>query len=349
MQKKIQIFDSWQPAREAVASLQQYGIKPEEKNYAVWFAYHAASHQNLKADLDGLIAKGKHIDEHVCISLYERYIEREALSEKIIIAGTTVADEIRDIMQDIEVVEEKTRQFGVQLAHAKSELETADNQPDKIRSIVSDLTDATEDMEDSSKSLESRLAQSRAEIEALRNELELVRTEAATDALTGVSNRKTFDNFMALQTEKFKKTRKPFSVVLADIDFFKRINDTWGHQTGDQVICFVAGVMQREMPKDGLVARIGGEEFALVAPDMDAHKARQIAEKIRKTVEAKKLIRRSSKEDLGQITISLGVSEYQSNENHSEIVGRADKALYHSKNKGRNRTTVFEDTKGLAA
>lgn len=348
MKNQSKVFDSWQPARSAVEAMQKYGIKPEEKNYAVWLAYYTESNANLKLDLDNLIKKDKHIDEHACYSLYERYIEREALSEKIINAGSSVANEIRDIMNDIETVEEKTRNFGIQLAAARVELDSAE-QPSQIKSIVGNLSVATEDMEDNSKALEVRLVQSRNEIEALRMELEQVRTEAATDALTGVANRKTFEVFMHDQTEKAKKTRKPLSIILADIDHFKRVNDTWGHQTGDQVICFVAGVMQREMPRNALVARIGGEEFALIAPDLDARKAKALAEKIRNTVANKKLIRRSSKEDLGQIAVSLGVAEYNSSEKQSDLVARADKALYHSKNHGRNQTTLFDDVKSLAA
>lgn len=328
-------FDSWENARNAVKSLENYGIKPEANYFAVWLAYHNQTNPALCEDINHLIEKSKHIDEHVCASLFERYLERAALSEKILNAGTSVADEISDIMKDIGDVEQKTKAFNDQLSDAKSALSNADN-PQKVNSIVSSLASATKTMEQNSRALENRLAQSRSEIDNLRKELEIVRTEAATDSLTGASNRKTFDVALKNAIKDSKKTRKPFSLIIADIDNFKRINDTWGHQTGDQVICFVAGVMMREMPEGGTVARLGGEEFALIAPDTDEMQARMLSERIRKIVENKKLIRRASKEDLGKITISLGYGAHDKNSEADDFVERIDEALYKAKNGGRN-------------
>lgn len=346
--KQKERFDSWESARSAVKSLEEFGIKPEANNFAVWNAYHSKANQALCDDINHLIEKSKHIDEHVCASLFERYLERDALSEKILIAGNSVADEISDIMKDIGDVEQKTKAFNDQLAGAKTALSVADN-PQKVTTIVSSLTVATEAMEDNSKALEMRLAQSRNEIENLRKELEVVRTEAATDSLTGASNRKTFDFALKDAIETSKKSRKPFSLLIADIDKFKRINDTWGHQTGDQVICFVAGVMMREMPEGGTVARLGGEEFALIAPNTDEMQARMLSERIRKIVENKKLIRRASKEDLGKITISLGYGSYDKVSEPTDFVERVDEALYRAKNSGRNCSNPAQSLQVKAA
>ncbi len=333
--KQKKRFDSWESARNAVKSLEEYGIKPEANHFAVWLAYHSKSHQTLCDDINHLIEKSKKIDEHVCSSLFERYLERAAISEKVLNAGTSVADEISDIMKDIGDVEKKTKAFNNQLADAKSALSAADN-PQKVNSIVSSLESATKDMEENSRALESRLAQSRSEIDHLRKELEIVRSEAATDSLTGASNRKTFDIALKSAIRDSRKNRKPFSLIIADIDNFKRINDTWGHQTGDQVICFVAGVMMREMPEGGTVARLGGEEFALIAPNTDEMQARMLSERIRKIVENKKLIRRASKEDLGKITVSLGYGAHDKAIEAEDFIERIDEALYKAKNAGRN-------------
>ena len=341
-------FDSWEFARNAVKSLEEYGIKPEANHFAVWIAYHSKSNPALCEDIDHLIGKAKHIDEHVCASLFERYLERDALSEKILIAGNSVADEISDIMKDIGDVEQKTKAFNVQLEDAKSALSSADSQQ-KVNSIVTSLKDATTAMEENSKALETRLAQSRSEIDSLRKELEVVRSEAATDALTGASNRKTFDLALKDAIQSSKKNRKPFSLIMVDIDKFKRINDTWGHQTGDQVICFVAGVMMREMPEGGTVARLGGEEFALIAPNTDEMQARMLSERIRKIVENKKLIRRASKEDLGKITISLGYGSHDKVTEPADFVERIDEALYKAKNNGRNRSHPAQTIQEKAA
>jgi diguanylate cyclase len=132
------------------------------------------------------------------------------------------------------------------------------------------------------------------------------------------------------------------SVILCDIDFFKRVNDTFGHQTGDQVIRFIASVMDNSKPTGGLVARIGGEEFAMLAPKTNLEQAAVIAEKIRLVVKGKRLVRRSTNIDLGEITVSLGVAERHLKEQTASVLERADEALYASKRTGRNKVTPSE-------
>ncbi len=328
--------------------MEKFGILPNVKNYAVWFAYHSDSISALKADIDSLLEQGKKIDDYFCASLYEHHIERHQLSDKIIDAGGTLEHQMRDIMDGIEETRRETRAFADKLSGARIQLQS-DKKEEIISVLVEDLSSATDKMIEHSSVLEDKIAQSHAEISNLKKELEEARSEASKDALTGVANRKTFNNFLedALKTQK--RTRKPISLIMCDIDFFKRINDKWGHQTGDQVICYVSGVLQTYVPNGGLVARMGGEEFAIIAPDLDAKGARDIAEKIRQTVERKKLIRRTSKEDLGQITISMGVGQINSNEDPRDFIERIDEALYASKNNGRNQTTLANQTLKKAA
>jgi len=204
-------------------------------------------------------------------------------------------------------------------------------------------------MASQSKHLETKLAESSVEIEALRVQLEQVRIEAATDSLTGLANRKEFDSRLIEMCAASDKGAGPVTVIMADIDFFKRINDTFGHQTGDQVIRFVATVMDRAKPKGGVVARLGGEEFAMIAPMTDRKAATNIAEKIRQAVEGKRLVRRASNEDLGKITVSLGVAQRRPGEKPTDMVERADAALYNSKRTGRNKVSQEELTKVKAA
>jgi diguanylate cyclase len=201
------------------------------------------------------------------------------------------------------------------------------------------LVGATNVMASKSTELEKRLEESGREIESLREQLEIVRVQATTDALTGIFNRKKFETALEEMAQEADVTGQPLCLIYCDIDHFKRVNDTFGHQTGDQVIRFVATVLDRAKPKGGLVARIGGEEFALLAPATSKKETLQIAERIRQAVAGKRLVRRSSNEDLGQITISLGVAERIKDENLSDHMERADAALYESKRTGRNKVS----------
>lgn len=348
MAKQNNTLKSWTSASEAFESMKKHCIEPNERNYAVWLAYHSETITAIKSDIDAVLQSGKSVDDYFCASLYENHIEKNALSEKLINAGGTFESEMNDVLKDINSAVADAKIFGARLEVARTRLNEVDASP-IVKEVVNDLTLATDDMMEKSKALEGRITQSQNEIATLKQELEAARVEASKDAMTGVANRKTFDTFLKDAMDKSKKTRKPLSLIMTDIDFFKKINDRWGHQTGDQVICYLAGVLQQFAPKDGLVARLGGEEFAIIAPATDVRAAKDISEAIRGQVERKKLIRRNSKEDLGQITVSLGVGQWENNECEKDLIERTDQALYKSKHNGRNRTTIADKLLSKAA
>ena len=163
---------------------------------------------------------------------------------------------------------------------------------------------------------------------------------APEDLTQRVANRKAFESKLDELGKEADAGGPPVSIVLCDIDFFKRVNDSFGHQTGDQVIRFVATVMTRAAPQDAMVARLGGEEFAILMAGYDLRAVGTLAERVRKTVETKRLVRRASNEDLGQITVSLGYAMREGGEGGADFVDRADAALYASKRGGRNRSTA---------
>jgi diguanylate cyclase len=159
-----------------------------------------------------------------------------------------------------------------------------------------------------------------------------------TDALTGLPNRKAFDE--ALQ--RACAGDGPVSLALLDIDHFKKFNDTWGHQTGDQVLRYVAHVIGRLGVEPRFAARYGGEEFAVLFPGETAAQAVAALDEAREEIGSRILKRRSTNEDLGAVTISGGVAQLKPEESPLALVERADAALYRSKGAGRNRITNTE-------
>ena len=158
------------------------------------------------------------------------------------------------------------------------------------------------------------------------------------DPLSGLLNRRAFDEAIELEMSRFFKTDNVFTVLALDIDHFKSINDRYGHQSGDRVIQAIAKTCQSIFDEIGYVARTGGEEFTILIPEMDAATAEVHAEVLRKKI-AELIVAADS----GQIkvTTSIGVSEVGEHDKiTSQILGRADKALYEAKNDGRNRVCV---------
>jgi diguanylate cyclase len=326
-------------AREAVASLEQHGCLPTPAAYEVFLIYHAGTNPGLHAELDRLFNTGASLSDHLINTLHDRFLGSSDISDQVMKTGNQIAREIFGVMEGLESAEARTRAYGQQLEKARTELGGADD-PRRLRGVVDSLVGATGEMAEQSRLLEERLHQSAREVQALRTELEKVQVEASTDSLTGVANRKVFEARLAELAASQDRQGKPVALIMADIDLFKQVNDTWGHQTGDQVIRFVATILQRHAPKDALVARLGGEEFALLVPNCDTRMAQVMAEAIRASVETKKLIRRSSNEELGRITVSLGVAQRERGESREGLIERADGALYASKRSGRNKVTV---------
>jgi diguanylate cyclase (GGDEF)-like protein len=162
---------------------------------------------------------------------------------------------------------------------------------------------------------------------------ELHRTDTLSDALTGVANRRAFEYELNRRMTEWNRQRAPLTLMLIDIDHFKRLNDTHGHQAGDQVLQQVAEIIEEDCRETDLVARYGGEEFAIVMPNTPAGEAMKVAERARCSVEACRF-------HIGQVsvktTISVGLAQALRSEERTSLVQRADMALYTSKQEGRN-------------
>jgi diguanylate cyclase len=206
-----------------------------------------------------------------------------------------------------------------------------------LKVLIDGVITATRAMEARSKTLEIQLQTSSREVNELRDRLESVRKEALTDQLTGVANRKAFDNELQESIDRAIETGEPLSLVMCDIDHFKAFNDTWGHQTGDQVLRLVANCLSENVKGRDTAARYGGEEFAVILPQTQLAGAVNLANQIRAKVESKKLVKKSTGDILGIITISCGVTQFDPNETTEDFVRRADQCLYAAKRTGRNR------------
>ena len=164
-----------------------------------------------------------------------------------------------------------------------------------------------------------------------------------TDGLTGIANRRMFDKLLAREWRRCMRIKKPLSIVMLDVDWFKKYNDKYGHQLGDECLKTVAREMARATPRPGdLAARYGGEEFALILPETDQEGALWVADRIRKNLSALKIPHDDSRH--GYLTASCGVASVIPSEEFSavKLVGYADSAMYIAKQHGRNWVESLE-------
>jgi diguanylate cyclase len=263
------------------------------------------------------------------------------LNDEIRDAGALLTKELRTVSSALATANKSQEAYGRTLAGAGAGLDAAADAP-AVRELVQSLSQATRKMQQVNASLETRLQASTQEIDRLREHLEQVRRDAMTDALTKLANRKAFDEELARLVAEAAETGQPLSLAVIDIDHFKKFNDTWGHQTGDQVLRFVASVIGRVGAPPRIAARYGGEEFGLIFPGETADRLDFRVNKVREEIGSRILKRRSTNEDLGEITISAGVAQLRAGESMASLIERADEALYASKHEGRNRVTNAE-------
>jgi len=189
--------------------------------------------------------------------------------------------------------------------------------------------------------LQSQLASAEQKLQQQAEEIEHHAATARTDPLTQVNNRRAFDLELERRFVEWKRLQSPYSVVLIDVDFFKKFNDVHGHQAGDEVLRGVARVLNEAMREMDVVCRYGGEEFAIIMPATEGEQARQGAERARTAIEAAKF---QFEGTTLQVTASVGVAEIQLGEDNETLIRRADEALYASKKQGRNTTHFHTGT-----
>jgi diguanylate cyclase len=229
-------------------------------------------------------------------------------------------------------------QFGQALERWSSNYATGKLTP-SLSHGIGDLLHHSKEMQQTVQMLNSRLEESRREVEELRKEVHRAREEAMIDGLTGLANRRSFDIALSSHFANLDAQSPGLCLLIADIDHFKEINDTYGHLFGDKVITSIAAVLRNSVKGNDLAARYGGEEFVVILPDTPIQSALVLAERIRKVIENYHIRRTGSNEVVASVTVSLGVACRCAGESEQQLIARADEALYKSKQGGRNRVT----------
>ena len=330
-------------AEIALGQMKALGQPAYPRNYEVWYAYATGFNPSLNQSINETLSRnGGTLTAAEIDQIYETYLSPARLTDRLDNVGSQIVDEIDRVMAMIDVSLGSTSEYGESLAHASENLGRAQDR-DGLRGIVEGLVRATRDMEEHNARLETSLKTSKQEINQLHANLEAVRNESLTDPLTSLANRKFFDSAFEKFIGESVATGEPLTLLLADIDHFKVFNDTYGHLTGDQVLRLVAMAMKQNVKGHDIAARYGGEEFAIILPNTSLRAALTLADHIRRAVMTKELMKRSTGEHLGRITVSVGVATLHKDESGQSLIERADNALYAAKRYGRNRVMCETD------
>ncbi len=251
--------------------------------------------------------------------------------------------EIRDLL-------DRLRELAVTTAHDvgehSSRVEDVTRRLTEFPSEAQDplrasLLAAATQMLEANQQLQAELAKAKAELHDHAKRIEVHMAEARTDALVGVGNRRAFDEELARRYAAWRRQGTTLSLLIIDVDHFKRLNDTHGHQAGDEVLRGIGRVLAANIRDMDFVARYGGEEFAFILPGIGIEGAKSAAERIRTAIAAATF---PFEGKTLSVTVSLGVAELAPGDTVASLLERADSALYAAKSNGRNRAYYHDGT-----
>jgi diguanylate cyclase len=335
-------------AKAAMEHMAACKVAPTPANFELFYTYANGVNPDLKRTIDEITTTGRAFTAPEMESLHKRFMRRDDMPAEIDQLASGMRGALAAAQSTLEAAGRDTQAYGATLSAATGEL-GGNNPPGDIRKVMDGLLSATQMMEQRAKTLEDQLQNSSREVDDLKVKLDSVRRESLTDPLTNIANRKSFDMQLKRAISDSRLTGEPMALLMCDIDRFKLFNDNFGHQTGDQVLRLVAACFTDNLKGQDIPARYGGEEFVVVLPKTALKDAVSVAEKIRATVQTKRLIKRSTGDVLGTITISIGVSELSASDVPETLIKRADACLYAAKNAGRNCVIAERDAAANSA
>jgi len=313
------------------------------RNYEIWYTYATGYHPSLNQKINETLKISGVLTEDHLENIYTTYLSPMRLTARIDEVGSQVQGEIEQVMSTIDSAAGSASIYTESLAGMSEEIVQSKDR-EGLRTIVETLVHTAKEMEVSNQQLEERLSASKREILDLHANLEAMRSESLTDPLTQLSNRKFFDTRLEKAIAEARDSNEPLSLMLTDIDHFKNFNDSFGHLTGDQVLRLVAMSMKQNVKGKDIAARYGGEEFAVILPNTVLRSAITVADHIRRAVMTKELMKRSTGEHLGRVTISIGVATVEGQDiDESAFIKLADDNLFRAKREGRNRVMCETD------
>ncbi len=328
-------------AEQALTAMQARRIPPTPENFAVWYQHQMGDNPALARAIDAIEQSAEGFTAGRSAELSRSFGATVDHARQVERVSEQVCGLVDEVTSKLGLATSHTRDYSARLSSLGYGLSAA-VEPSELVALVRELENQTELMRRRAGALESELERNSREIRDLKHELADARRAATTDPLTGLGNRKLFDEVFAIEAETARSGDAPLSLLVTDIDHFKIFNDRHGHQIGDAVLKLVAEKLKRSVKGRDTVARYGGEEFVVVLPQTDVAAATQLAEQLRAEIARSRLVVRNRRQDLGKVTISIGVAELRSGETTDDCFKRADQALYRAKHEGRNRVIAAD-------
>jgi diguanylate cyclase len=260
-------------------------------------------------------------------------------------ARLTVKQMVNSLINNIEELSDSTGSYHERLEYFSEEVNKT-NDLEELNRLLVDIMQETQTIQNSVSNYREDLLVAREEVNKAHNQINQLENELIEmgekiqeDHLTGIYNRRGLDNVFKREISRAQRSQEPFCFVLLDIDNFKQLNDTYGHQVGDDALVFLVDAIKESTRSEDIVSRYGGEEFALLLPNTMLDEAILISSRILRNLTKKFFLHRNNRL---LITFSAGVAQYQLEESQESIIKRADEAMYRAKKSGKNQILASE-------
>jgi diguanylate cyclase len=323
-------------AVKAFELIEKHRALPDPKTYSVWYAFVAGTDRALVDRVDHILSTKEKLPPEDVDTIYEEMIISRPSETAQRDIGEAMEKEIKDVLQIVQQSVRSSHDFQTSL-NAIGATMPAELTGEELNVVFNKLVAENRRMAAKTLELRKGLSESQRQISSLNTELEEIQRQHMRDPLTSIANRRAFDKRLSEQIELAKRGGPGFCLALADIDKFKNINDTHGHQAGDQVLKSFAHLVSQNIKGQDMVARIGGEEFAIILPQTDVVAAHNLLIKIKHSLKSSYILIGERGEKVTGVTASFGIALFESGMTTTDLIGAADSYLYEAKNTGRDR------------
>jgi diguanylate cyclase len=339
--------DSAAILRMTLARMAEHDAPFHPVTYAVWYEHLAGINPALSRRLNEQLQQTPRLSEADTLALY-----REHVADADAEATESIRHQMQDVMQDVVAAASESsanaKVYGVQLQSLSEVLDAAaddfsgeERQSIDLSERIGTLAQETQRMQSVMATLSDTVRDRTREVERLRNDLERARVEAVTDPLSGLLNRRGFDDALRALLALPPVNDRQHALLVFDIDHFKQVNDRFGHATGDLVIEGMGAILRRLTRHDGLTAaRIGGEEFAVLMRSVRDEQPQELAEAVRTMTRRMQIRKRGTQQVVDTVTVSAGIAFGKAATDAERLLAAADQAMYRSKQAGRDRVSV---------
>jgi diguanylate cyclase len=324
--------------RLTLNKLGEHKLPANPTNYTVWYEHVANLNPSLSDIINDSLKNSIHVNKDLTDHLYSQYILDRGKASVSELKGD-LTNIIKEVFSGIVSAENEYSNFGVHLNEFTTNLSESGDK-DTFKNSLKNLVMEVNKVNKTNKAFSAKLKATNSELNSLQIKLKEVEQFASRDALTGLYNRRAFEEQLTKLLAKCANNCGHLAAIMADIDHFKKVNDTHGHLIGDDLLRIVSKTIRDQVKRKDIVCRYGGEEFVILLPETRLEDAVTVAENIRKHFADMTWKQKSSGISLGKITLSFGVAVYMDGEQSHAFIERADKALYNSKNTGRNKVSV---------